>query len=420
MGRVPAEHRVWALLRRPGQRRRSAMAPLRACRDGFARPIFAGVPAAAASVAALALLAACGEQNQYVAPPPPKVIVGPPVKQDVTRYLEASGYATAVNSVDLVARVPGFLQEISYQDGAKVKRGAPLFTIEPESYEVKVQQAQAAEAGAKATLTQAEAEYRRQADLSAKEFATKAAFDQALATRDSAKASLAQAQANTRLAEINYDYAHVTAPFDGIVSAHQVSVGELVGSTSPTVLATIVQLEPIYVSFNVSEQDLLRVRAEARRLHMGREDIKTIPVEVALQTEDGYPHAGLLDYLAPSLNQSTGTIPVRGLLQNEDRALLPGNFIRVRVPFQRDPDALLVPETALGSDQGGRYVLVVGADNVVEQRKVETGPRVGELRVIENGLKPDDRVVLAGGVRAVPGQKVDPQLRTAEIRHPSN
>lgn len=231
---------------------------------------------------------------------------------------------------------------------------------------------------------------------------------------------MAQAQANTRLAAINYDYTHVTAPFDGIVSAHQASVGELVGSTSPTVLATIVQFEPIYVSFNVSEQDLLRVRAEARRLHIGREDIKSVPVEVALQTEDGYPHTGMLDYLAPSLNQSTGTIAVRGLLKNADRALLPGNFVRVRVPFRRDADALLVPETALGSDQGGRYVLVVGADNVVEQRKVETGPRVGELRVIDNGLKPGDRVVLAGGVRAVPGQKVDPQVRTAEIPRTSN
>jgi RND family efflux transporter MFP subunit len=191
-------------------------------------------------------------------------------------------------------------------------------------------------------------------------------------------------------------------------------VGELVGAASPTQLATIVQLDPIYVNFNVNEQDVLRIRTEAVRRGLTADDLGQVPIEVGLQNESGYPHKGKLDYASPTLNQSTGTLAVRGILPNPDRVLLPGYFVRVRVPFGQQVNALLVPDVALGSDQAGRYVLVVNGDNVVEQRKVETGPLQGDLRVIESGLKPDDRVVTAGLLRAIPGQKVDPQLQKIE------
>jgi RND family efflux transporter MFP subunit len=168
------------------------------------------------------------------------------------------------------------------------------------------------------------------------------------------------------------------------------------------------------VNFNVNEQDVLRIRDEARRRGITVSDLRQLPVEVELQTETGYPHKGKLDYISPIINQSTGTLPVRGVLPNPDRILLPGFFVRVRVPFGEDAKALLVPDVALGSDQAGRYVLVVNSDNVVEQRKVQTGPLEGELRVIESGLKPDDRVVIAGLLRAIPGQQVEPQLQKIE------
>jgi RND family efflux transporter MFP subunit len=358
-------------------------------------------------------LSAC-EQNTFVPPPPPKVEVAVPVQRTITRFLEATGNTAPIKNVDLVARVQGFLQTIDYQDGTFAKEGTTLFTIEPETYKLKLEQAQAAEAGAQASLKQAEADFKRQSDLVQRQAVSQSTLDQSTSTRDNAQANLQQAQVNTRIAAVNYGYTNVVAPFDGIVSAHLVSVGELVGAASPTQLATIVQLDPIYVNFNVNEQDVLRIREEARRRGLTANDIRQLPVEVGLQTDSGFPHKGKLDYVSPTLTQSTGTLAVRGVLPNPDRVLLPGFFVRVRVPIEQQQNALLVPDVALGSDQAGRYVLVVNGENVVEQRKVQTGPLEGELRVIESGLKPDDRVVTAGLLRAIPGQKVDPQLQKLE------
>jgi RND family efflux transporter MFP subunit len=361
-------------------------------------------------MSAFVALSAC-EQNSFVPPPPPKVDVALPQQRPVTRYLGATGNTAPIKSVDLVARVQGVLQTINYKDGAFVKEGTTLFTIEPDTYKLKLEQAQAAEAGAQASLKQAEADYKRQSDLVTRQAVAQATLDQSTSTRDNAQANLLQAQANTRIAAVNYGYTNVVAPFDGIVSAHLVSAGELVGAASPTQLATIVQLDPIYVNFNVNEMDVLRVRADAKKRGLTSSQITSLPIEVGLQTEDGFPHKGNLDYAAPTINQSTGTLPVRGVLPNPDRVLLPGYYVRVRVPFDQQQDALLVPDVALGSDQAGRYVLVVNGDNVVEQRKVEVGPVEGDLRVIDSGLKADDRVVIAGLLRAIPGQKVEPQLQ---------
>jgi RND family efflux transporter MFP subunit len=370
---------------------------------------------AAFAVLALVTLTAC-EQNTYSPPPPPKVDVALPVQRQVTRYLEVTGNTAPIKSVDLVARVQGFLQTISYQDGAFVKEGTSLFTIEPDTYKLKLDQAVAAEAGAQATLKQADLDFNRQKDLVARQAVSQATLDTSTSTRDNAIAGLDQAKVNTEIARLNYSYTNVAAPFDGVVGAHLVSVGELVGAASPTQLATIVALDPIYVNFNVNELDVLKIRAEARRQGLKPGDLKQFQVEIGLQTEQGYPHKGTMDYISPTLNQSTGTLAVRGIIPNADRALLPGFFVRVRVPVPSEASekSLLVPDTALGADQGGRYLLVVNADNVVEQRHVRTGPLDGGLRVIEEGLKPDDRVVIEGLLRVIPGQKADPQMQKIE------
>jgi RND family efflux transporter MFP subunit len=360
----------------------------------------------------LALLASgCRKANQYAPPPPPKVSVARPIAEKITRYLEATGNTTSVASVDLVARVQGFVQGISYTDGATVKTGDILFTIEPLPFQARLQQAQAAEAAAQATLVNNQANFVRQESLQHDAFASVQALDDARAARDTAQANVAQAQANTQLAAINYSYTRVLAPFDGRMSAHLVSLGALVG-TQPTKLATIVQMQPMYVTFNVSEQEVIRIRGDAT--HPGRRGVplQTIPVEIGLQSETGHPHRGHMDYVAPTVDPSTGTLSARGVLDNADGVLLPGYFVRVRVPLETGVDALLVPDAALGADQGGRYLLVVNADHVVGQKHVTTGPLHGTLRVIETGLAPDDLVVVDGLQRAVPGERVDPATIT--------
>jgi RND family efflux transporter MFP subunit len=306
--------------------------------------------------------------------------------------------------------VQGYVQEIKYQDGALVKKGTPLFVIEPQPYKVKLEQAQAAEEGAKASLINAQAELTRQEQLQARDVSTQANLDRARAGCDTARANVQQAQANTQSAEINLGYTTILAPFDGVVTARKVSVGELVGGDQPSELSSIVQLDPIWVWFNLSERDVQRVRAALAEQGITPADlVNKVPIEVGLQTEAGYPHHGVLDYADPVVNQSTGTLLVRGIFQNPKRSLLPGYFVRVRVPT-RPITALLVPEIAVGSDQGGRYVLTLNADNVVEQRRVQLGQTVGSMRVIESGLQGEERVVVAGVQDAIPGQKVDPQL----------
>ena len=366
-----------------------------------------------AAVTLLAVISAAGckrQQAAFVPPPPPQVIVAQALHQAVTPYLEATGNMVAYNQVDLVARVSGFLQEIRYTDGAAVHRGDTLFVIEPAPYQAKLQQAQAALESAQAQAVQTDAEYERQASLGRTDYSSRSTVDQARAARDSNRANVLNQQAAVTQAAINLGYTQVTAPFDGLVTAHQVSVGSLVGANGPTTLATIIQFNPIYVSFTVSEQDVLRVRASLKQAGIDVKDLSKIPVEIGLMTETGYPHTGYLDYASPNVDASTGTLMVRGVLANANRVLLPGFFVRVRVPMSRQQsEALLVPETALGTDQTGRYLLVVDKDDLVQQRTVTTGAQVGTLRVIATGLQSDDRVVVSGLQRAVPGEKVAPK-----------
>ncbi|MDW6020342.1 efflux RND transporter periplasmic adaptor subunit [Mesorhizobium sp. BAC0120] len=362
--------------------------------------------------AAAATISACSEKNAYVAPPPPRIDVALPVKQTVTRYLYATGNTVAVNDIALVARVQGFLQEIDYKDGDEVKAGTRLFVIEQEPYQLALEQAQAGKAAADASVKQSQADYQRQVDLLKQRVVAQSTVDQSAAARDADLAKQKQSEADVKQAELNLSYTEVKAPFDGLVTARQVSVGELVGTGGATTLANIVQLDPIYVNFNVSEQDVLRIRAAMAKRGLKPQDLKKVPVEIGLQTEEGYPHKGLLDYASPTVTASTGTLAARGVFDNKGRPLLPGFFARVRVPLGAEPDMLLVPDRAIGSDQSGRYLLIAGKDDVVEQRTVQIGQLVGELRVITAGINPDDRVVVSGLLTAVPGQKIEPQMKT--------
>jgi RND family efflux transporter MFP subunit len=390
---------------------------LRASADAYVKTVGQGSLARRATGLGLAccfalVLSACGEKNTFVPPPPPKVEVATPLKQTVTRYLYATGNTAAVNTTTLVARVQGFIQAIKYNDGDAVKAGDVLFVIEQKPYQLTLQQMQAGQSSAVADTKKAEADYKRQVDLAAKNIASQSTLDQATAAKDAAVAKQKQSEVDIEQAQLNLSYTEVKAPFDGIVTSREVSLGQLVGAGSPTTLATIVQLSPIYANFAVSETDVQDIRASVRARGLTPEDLKKIPVEIGLQSEKGYPHKGALDYAAPSITAATGTLLVRGVFPNKDRALLPGYFVRVRVPRAEQPDMLLVPDRVIGSDQGGRYVLVANKDNVLEQRTVELGQQVGDLRVIDKGLKPDDRVAISGLMTVVPGEKIEPVAKT--------
>jgi membrane fusion protein, multidrug efflux system len=354
-------------------------------------------------------LAGCGDDNTYVPPPPPAVTVSLPVQRAVTDYIELTGNTQSSNSVDLVARVEGYLQSVNFEDGSFVKKGDLLFVIQPEPYEADVRLAQATVEQQQATLTQATSEYERQQRLVQQNATSQSQLESWRAQQAAAQAAVDEANANLELARINLGYTRITAPFDGRIGEHLVDPGNLVGAGAPTELATIEQLAPMYVYFNVDEQDVLRIRANLRAAGKTLASAAPVKLGIGLQNETDYPHEATLDFVASDVDQSTGTLQARGVIPNQDYAFLPGLFVRVRVPVGTTLDALLIPDRALGIDQRGHYLLVVDQDDVVAQRPVQIGVLIDGMRVIAEGLGAQDRVVVAGIQRAIPGSKVAPQ-----------
>ncbi len=367
----------------------------------------------------LLLLAGCGQDNTYVPPPPPGVTVGRPVQQTVTNTIGLTGNTQSSNSVNLVARVAGYLNSVNFKDGAIVKKGDLLFVIEPEPYQANVQLAQATVEQQQATLTQATSEYERQQRLIKQKATSESDVENWQAQRDAAKAAVDEANANLEIARINLGYTRIVAPFDGRIGRHQVDPGNLVGAGAATQLATIDQLAPIYVYFNVDEQDVLRLRASLRAAGKTLKDVEPVKLGIGLQNETGYPHEATLDFVATDVDQGTGTLQARGVIANQDYVFLPGLFVRVQVPVGTTANALLVPDRAIGIDQRGHYLLVVGQDDVVAQRVVQIGALNDGMRVIEQGLGADDRVVIDGLQRAIPGSKVTPREAAAAAATPA-
>lgn len=361
-------------------------------------------------------------ENKYVAPPPPEVTVSQPVKKAVVEYLELTGNTQAIEQVALVGRVEGFLTTIKFKDGDIVKKGDLLFVIEPPPYEAKVKQAEANVAMAQATLLRSTLEYNRQLLLIKQNATAQSTVEQWQAQRDADEASLQLNKANLDVARINFSYTQVRAPFDGRVDRHLVDVGNLVGSGQATQLANIYRLDPIYAYFTVNEKDLVKVMAKERQRHeekASRKDQET-PVYLGTEGDEGYPHEGRFDFGATSLDSNTGTLLLRAVFRNPVTpgvapAMLPGMFVRIRMPVNVRKHALLVSERALGVDQGGRYVLVVNDKNTVEQRTVRVGQIEDGMRVIKEGLHGDEWVVVNGIQRARPGAVVKPVREGEEV-----
>jgi RND family efflux transporter MFP subunit len=409
-------------------------------------------------MAALASGPGCGETNKYVEPPPPEVTVAIPSIRDVTNYIEVTGTTQPVRSVDIRARVKGFLKERHFKEGSIVKKGQLLMVIDEVPFQVQLDQAKTRLAEAEANLKKsrqsrsrevaraqlaldesqlklAQIDETRQHNLFSKNAGTREEMDRTEANRrkneaqvEATRASLDQAEADyetnilgaeanagaartaVRNAEIELGYCRMYSPIEGRISRINYHEGNLVGDGSSSLLATIVKIDPIYAYVNVSEYDLLLYRAESGSPGRTGVDSGPMPMELGLANEgDRYPHRGEADYQDSGVDAGTGTIRVRGVFPNPDLSILPGFFVRIRVPLDRRKDALLVPERALGIDQTGTYLLVVNKDKVVESRRVKTGPLQDGLRVVEGAIGPGDQVIVDGLLRARPAMKVDPK-----------
>ena len=355
----------------------------------------------------LALQAGCKEQPKPQPPPPPKVTVAQPVQQTVTDSLDLTGNTQAIYTVQLVARVVGYLEKVLFQDGQRVKKGQPLFVIQQNTYQDNLRQAEAAILQYRAQLQWTESQLDRYSNLIQHNAAARSDVENWKFQRDTAVANLRAAEAQRDLAKLNLDYTLVTAPFDGRMDRRLVDPGNLVGSGGSTVLAQINQIDPLYVYFNISDLDLARLLKVTRGIP-GSTDGRKWPVHAGLPSEDGYPHQGYLDFAAINLTTTTGTLLMRGVLPNTDGKILPGLYTRVRVPLEQR-SAMLVPEVAVGHDQQGDYLLVVNDKNVVERRGITTGPSVESRRVIATGLSGGEWVIVNGLLKAAPGRQVTPE-----------
>lgn len=351
--------------------------------------------AAGACAIGVLTLAGC-EKHQAPPRPVPQVTWANPVSQQVQSYATFDATAAAMNTVNLEARVPGFLTSILYKDGAEVKKGDLLFVIEQDQYKEQVALTQA-------VYDEAKIEFDRQTTLLAQKATSQAAVDKA-------RSLMQQAQANLALANINLGYTEVRAPFDGVVSRHLIDVGNYLGSSPQGIkLAEIRQIHPIYLYFSMNEMEVLSFLRRNRGGPKANSLVGNLPIYAQLQGQDGYPYAGVLDYVASNLDVQTGALQLRGIFENKDNALVPGLYASVLINYGTPRQALLVPYAALQRDQLGSYVLALGADNKVERKDVDLGQRYGSLVEVTKGLEAADKVIINGFVTLSVGQTVQPQ-----------
>ncbi|CAH2401690.1 efflux RND transporter periplasmic adaptor subunit [Mesorhizobium escarrei] len=321
------------------------------------------------------------------------------VKKTIPIYLDYAARTEPIRSITLQSRVPGYLQEQVAPDGSDVKKGDLLYKIAPEDFQAALEQAKAQVQRDEATLDYARSSLGRGTELAKSGYLAKDVFDQRTSSLREAQASLAVNQAAVRTAELNLSYSEIKAPFAGRVGRNQASVGTLV-SVAGTVLNTLVQLDPIYVTFNPSETDLAQIE-EARAAG-------PIDVDVLLPGDTEPRQRGQLTFIDNTVDRSTGTITARATIGNAKFTLLPGQYVRVRLHIKQQPDALMVPQTALGSSQLGKYLYVVGKDNTVDQRIVSLGPTNGDLVAISSGVAEGDQVITGNLQKIGPGMPVSP------------
>jgi multidrug efflux system membrane fusion protein len=366
------------------------------------------------------LLAGCDNKPAAgAAPPPPPVTVALPLQQTITEWDEYTGRFTALESVEIRARVSGFIDSVHFNEGQIVKAGDLLFVIDPRPYRLAVEQAKADVDRAKAKLEVATLDVQRATPLVRSQSLTEREFDTRQSAQHDAAAQVASAQAALKQAELNLEWTEVRAPIGGRISDKRVDAGNLItgGSTGATLLTVIVSIDPIHFVFDGSEADFLRyVRLAAAGGRPSSRDVQN-PVSVRLADETEFKHQGRMDFVDNVINPKTGTIRGRAIFDNKDGLLTPGFFGRLRL-FGGQHEALLVPDGAIASDQSSKIVFTVADDGTVGTKLVELGPIVDGLRVIRSGIAASERIVIDGLQRARPGQKVTAQGGKIEAAPP--
>jgi RND family efflux transporter MFP subunit len=359
-------------------------------------------------LAAALTAAGCDKHPAAAGPPPaPSVTVAKPIPKVVAEWDEYTGRFTAVETVEVRARVSGFIDSVNFKEGQIVKKDDLLFIIDRRPYQIAVEQAKADVDRAKAKLELASLDVQRAAPLIQNQTVTVREFDTRKATERDASAQVAAAEAVLAQAELNLAWTEVRAPIAGRISDKRVDAGNLItgGQTGATLLTVIVSTDPIHFVFDGAETDFLHyLRLASQGVRASSRDVQN-PVSVRLADETEYKHYGRMDFVDNVINTKTGTIRGRAIFDNKDGLLTPGNFGRLRL-FGGEREALLVPDSAIVSDQSRKIVFVVANDGMVSSKQVELGPLVEGLRLIRTGISKDDRVVIEGLQRARPGQKV--------------
>lgn len=378
---------------------------------------FRNTGALVVAVCVACLLTGCKEEKGKVAPPPAVVTIAQPIAREVRDFDAYTGRISAVDEVEVRARVKGYLDSIGFKDGDPVTKNQVLFQIDPRPFEAELKAAKGRVDQVKARRVKADADVKRYQDLVPKGAATQQDLDRAIGELGEAVASISSAEAQVEQAELNLKYAKVTAPMDGVASKANLSVGNLIGATGSgeQLLTTIVVIDPVQVYFDVDQRTLQQIRKAAIARRGGGPEPKTIrELNIAFQfgmaSEEGYPHEGVLDFIDNRVDPATGTVTVRGEVKNPQKLFKPGFFARVRVATADPYRALLVHERAIGTQQGQKYVLVVDEKKTVVFKPVELGVLQPDgLRVIKSGLNPNDQVIVNGIQRARPGAQVAPE-----------
>jgi RND family efflux transporter MFP subunit len=358
----------------------------------------------------LAILAGCGKSAGPQAPPPPQVSVAQVLEKRVKDWDEFTGRLQAVETVEIRPRVSGYIDKVAFVEGSLVKRGALLFVIDPRPYQAEYDRAAADLKRNNTALDLGRIEFARVQRLKESGAVSQEELDQRKSTVSQAEANVAGSQAALEAASLNLNFTRVTSPVDGRVSRAEVTRGNLVtgGSNGGTLLTSVVSMDPIYLYFDADEQSYLRYTQMARSGGLNSRDSGN-PVQVGLANEEGFPHVGTVDFVDNQLNPQTGTIRARAVLQNKDGQFTPGMFARVQLLGSGEYSAILIDDRAVNTDQSQKYVLLLGANNQIEYRKVKLGRVIDGLRVVREGLKSGDVIIVNGAQRVHPGITVTPQ-----------